>query len=118
MLSFIILRKGKGMKVEDNFKVIENYLCIKMPKEIDHHNAGEISENADYFICHENINSIVFDFEDTEFMDSSGIGILVGRYKKISYFNGNVYAVHASTQIRKILHMSSLQRIIEIVEEK
>ncbi len=111
-------RKGKDMKVEDDFKVIENYLCIRMPKEIDHHNAGEISENADYFICHENVNSIVFDFEETEFMDSSGIGILVGRYKKIICFNGNVYVIHANTQIRKILHMSGLQRIIEIVEDK
>ena len=105
------------MKVEEDFKVIEHYLCIMMPKEIDHHNAGEISERADYFICHEDVNSIVFDFSNTEFMDSSGIGILVGRYKKISCFQGKVFAIHVNTQIRKILHMSGLQRIIEIVED-
>lgn len=106
------------MKVEENFKVIENCLCVRMPKEIDHHNAGDISENADYLLCHEDVNSIVFDFEETEFMDSSGIGILVGRYKKISFFGGKVYIIHASTQIRKIIHMSGLQKIIHVVETK
>ena len=106
------------MKVEENFRVIENCLCIRMPREIDHHNAGEISENADYLLCHEDVNAIVFDFEDTEFMDSSGIGILVGRYKKMNIFGGKVYIIHANTQIRKIIHMSGLQKIIEIVETR
>ena len=105
------------MKVEENFSVIEQYLCIVMPKEVDHHNAEGISRTADEMICHENVTSIIFDFEQTEFMDSSGIGIIVGRYKKIICFGGKVYAIHTSQQIRKILHMSGLQRLIEIVEE-
>lgn len=104
------------MIAEESFKVIEHYLCIKMPLEIDHHNAGDISEKADAFICHEEINAIVFDFSDTEFMDSSGVGILVGRYKKIHYFGGKIYAINVNTQIRKILFMSGLQKIIEIMD--
>ena len=61
---------------------------------------------------------LIFDFSDTEFMDSSGVGIILGRYKKITCFHGKVYAIHANMQIRKILHMSGLQKIIEILEEK
>lgn len=106
------------MKVEEDFKVIDHYLCIKMPREVDHHNAGNIIEQADEMICRREVKNLIFDFSDTEFMDSSGVGIVLGRYKKITCFHGKVYAIHANMQIRKILHMSGLQKIIEILEDK
>ena len=65
----------------ENFKVIDNYLMVKMPEEIDHHQSSYISENADKLIMGEQINNVVFDFEDTKFMDSSGIGIILGYIK-------------------------------------
>ncbi|MGL5260309.1 MAG: STAS domain-containing protein [Lachnospiraceae bacterium] len=105
------------MNVKEDFKVIDDYLCIKMPDEIDHHNAEKISGGADYYILHNNINNIVFDFEDTSLMDSSGIGVIVGRYKKILAFGGKVYVVHANNRIKKIIEMSGLNRIVKIVEE-
>lgn len=106
------------MKVEEDFKVIDHYLCICMPREVDHHNAVGIIQRADEMICKREVKNLIFDFSQTEFMDSSGIGIILGRYKKIACFQGKVYAIHAGMQIRKILHMSGLHRIIEIVEEK
>lgn len=106
------------MRVAEDLKVIEHYLCIYMPEEIDHHNAKEICKRADEMICNEEVKNVVFDFSRTEFMDSSGIGILAGRYKKISCFGGKVYCIHVNMQIRKILHMSGLQRIIQILEDE
>ncbi len=106
------------MRVEEDFKVIDHYLCIKMPREVDHHNAGQIIRHADEMICDREVKNLIFDFSDTEFMDSSGVGIILGRYKKIICFQGKVYAIHANLQIRKILYMSGLQKVIEILEEK
>lgn len=106
------------MTAAEEFKVIDHYLCIKMPKEVDHHNAGKITAQADEMICRSEVKNLIFDFSDTEFMDSSGVGIILGRYKKITCFQGKVYAIHANLQIRKILHMSGLQKIIKILEEK
>lgn len=100
----------------EDFKVIDNYLMIKMPEEIDHHKSGYISERADRYILQDRVDHIVFDFEDTRFMDSSGIGIIMGRYKKISCFGGKIFAIHADRQIRRILHISGLNRIVEIME--
>ena len=60
----------------EQFAVIDNYLCIKMPQEVDHHGAAGIRENADRLLLDEKVRNIVFDFEDTTFMDSSGIGII------------------------------------------
>ena len=46
-------------------------------------------------------------------MDSSGIGVLAGRYRKISCFGGKVYVIHANRRIRKILEMSGIGDIVE-----
>ena len=59
---------------------------------------------------------MVFDFEATKFMDSSGIGLLIGRYRKISCFGGKVYCIHVDRQIKRMLYLSGVYRIIEILE--
>lgn len=100
----------------EDFKVIDNCLMIKLPEEIDHHKSAYISQNADRFILKKEVSHVVFDFEDTRFMDSSGIGIILGRYKKISCFGGKVFAIHADKYIRKILYISGLSKIVEIME--
>ncbi len=100
----------------DEFKVIDNYLMIRLPDEIDHHKSVDISSKADRYILSKQVGNVVFDFERTTFMDSSGIGIILGRYKKISCFGGKVYAVNADNRIRRILMMSGLQNIVEIMD--
>ena len=100
----------------EDFQVIDNCLMIRLPEEVDHHQAGYISENADKHLMREDVHNVVFDFENTHFMDSSGIGIIMGRYRKISCFGGKVYAIHADRQIRRILTVSGLNRIVEILE--
>lgn len=100
----------------EDFQVIDNYLMVRMPEEVDHHKSLYISERADKYILRQQVANVVFDFEDTRFMDSSGIGIIMGRYKKISCFGGRVFAIHADRQIRRILHISGLGKIIEIME--
>lgn len=102
--------------MEENFKVIDNYLMVKMPEEIDHHQSAAISERADMFILHKKINNVVFDFENTVFMDSSGIGIIMGRYKKVSCFGGRVFAVHVNGAIRRIIYLSGLHKVMDILE--
>lgn len=99
----------------EEFQVIENCLMVKLPEEVDHHRAAYICESADRLIVREDVNHVVFDFEDTRFMDSSGIGIIMGRYKKISCFGGKVYAIHADKQIQRILRMSGLNNIVEVM---
>ena len=60
---------------------------------------------------------MIFDFTDTNFMDSSGIGVLMGRYKLVYLLGGEVWAVHPNERIKKILTMSGVTRIIQIYEE-
>lgn len=113
------LRKGNGNMgkiAAEDFQIIDNCLMIRLPEEVDHHGAGFICENADRLLCRKEVCNVVFDFEKTRFMDSSGIGIIMGRYRKISCFGGRIYAIHADRQIRRVLSISGLERIVEVLE--
>ncbi|MDE7323893.1 MAG: anti-sigma factor antagonist [Lachnospiraceae bacterium] len=99
----------------EEFAIIDNYLCIKMPGEVDHHGAASIRECADRLILDDKVKNIVFDFEDTTFMDSSGLGIIIGRYRKISCFGGKVYAINTNERIGRLLKASGMSSIIEIL---
>lgn len=100
----------------DSYAIIENYLMIRMPEEVDHHRAVLISRTADDYIAHSKVVNIVFDFEDTKFMDSSGIGVIMGRYKKISCFGGKVFAINASRRIKQLLAVSGMHKLVTIME--
>lgn len=99
-----------------DFQIIDHCLMVRLPEEIDHHGAGAICEIADRYLLKEEVRNIVFDFERTRFMDSSGIGIIMGRYRKISCFGGRVYAIHADRQIQRIFKVSGLNKVVEILD--
>ena len=88
------------------YQVQENCLTIYLPREVDHHNADR-----------NHIKYVIFDFEKTDFMDSSGIGVIMGRYKTICLIGGEVWAVHANARIKKILTLSGVTKIMQIYEE-
>lgn len=96
------------------FIVKNGDLHIRMPREMDHHQAEQIREEADNVILQGKVKNIVFDFSKTTFMDSAGIGVMVGRYKKISCFGGKVIAVHMNGRIMKMIQLSGMKGMIEI----
>ena len=102
---------------QGQFKIIDDYLCIRMPKEIDHHNAEILSKKVDNYIYGEKVNHVVFDFIDTEFMDSSGIGMIVGRYKKVKAIGGSIYIMCGNNNVRKILEISGVFQFAKICED-
>ena len=100
------------------YQVEENCLTIFLPNELDHHSAEDIRKHADRLIEEQQIRCVIFDFAETNFMDSSGIGVIMGRYKLIYLLGGEVWAVHANERMKKILTMSGVTRIIQIYEEE
>ena len=98
------------------YEVQENCLTIFLPGELDHHNA-EVRKRSDYLIDQNHIRYVIFDFTDTTFMDSSGIGVIMGRYKRIYMLGGEVCAVHTSERMKKILTMSRVTKIMKNYEE-
>lgn len=100
------------------YQVEENCLTIFLPGELDHHNAEEIRKGADKLIEENHIKCVIFDFQETNFMDSSGIGVIMGRCKMVYLLGGEVWAVHANERMKKILTMSGVTKIIQMYEEE
>ena len=100
------------------YLVEENCLTIFLPQEVDHHNAEEIKRESDKLIERKHIKYVIFDFQKTDFMDSSGIGVIMGRYRQIYLLGGEVWAVHSSDRMKKILTMSGVTTIIQLYEEE
>ena len=104
--------------MENRFEIQGNCLIIHLPKEVDHMVSDEIRKESDEIIRRKYIRTITFDFSDTAFMDSSGIGVIMGRYKTICLIGGEIWAVHANQRIRKILTLSGMTKIMQIYEEE
>lgn len=100
------------------FQIKETVLHILMPKEVDHHISAQLKEEADNMIKRNVIDKVIFDFRKTEFMDSSGIGLIMGRYKLIQYVSGQVEIIRANKQIEKILDMSGIGKIVAVNGKK
>ena len=100
--------------------MIENYIkeadrvTYLMPKEVDHHCAGQIIAELDALIEGCGVRKIVFDMKQTEFMDSSGIGVIIGRIKKLKYFNDSSVSVcNMSDRVDKLLKCAGIYTIID-----
>ena len=88
-------------------------LIIHLPKELDHHNCLTLKYETDLLLAENYINRIVFDFSQTEFMDSSGIGVIMGRYKQMSYVGGTVYVYGIGKNVDRIFQMSGLYKLVK-----
>ena len=99
------------------YQVQENCLTIFLPKEVDHHNAEEIRKSADSVIEKNHIKYVIFDFKDTEFMDSSGIGMIMGRYRAMGMRGNCIRVTGVSVYIEKLLHLSGVYKFVEICRE-
>ena len=91
-------------------------LTVHLPSEVDHHTSKNLREQSEQFLDTFDIQRIVFDFSDTDFMDSSGIGLIMGRYKNMRFMGGAVAAVHVNERILRILTLSGIYKVIDIYE--
>lgn len=88
-------------------------LVIHIEGELDHHTAEDIREKVDKIYDRTSCKDMVFDFEQVEFMDSSGIGMIIGRYKNAEKQGGQVFITGMDENIQKIFALSGLQKIVK-----
>ncbi len=103
--------------MEQTYKIEGTKMVFWMPKEIDHHQAKELNARMDQLIEIYQIRELILDFSNTEFMDSSGIGVMIGRSKKIGFYGGRICAMNLSERMGKVFIASGLQQLIEMKED-
>ncbi len=95
-----------------SFEVSNGVMIYYLPRELDHYMAEKLKKSSENVFREEKIKYLIFDFENTEFMDSSGIGLITGRFRKVYDKGGMVYVVNVRPAIDKILNMSGIYRIL------
>lgn len=104
--------------MEQNYEVDGMRMIYHVPLELDHHSATQIRTQIDCMIDGAGIREVIFDFSKTDFMDSSGIGVVIGRHKKLTRYGGCVMAYGMNERIDKLFRASGLNRIVARVEDR
>lgn len=86
--------------------------------ELDHHAAKQIRTKIDDEIMRSGAINLAFDLSKISFMDSSGVGVIIGRYKKISALGGKVYLYGMNENVEKLCRMSGLDRLTVMVSDE
>lgn len=96
------------------FEKVKNCLVVYPEGEIDHHTAEELRQEVDKQFKMSMAKNIIFDFKKITFMDSSGIGMIIGRYKCAHSMGGKLAVTGVSDDLKKIFTLSGLGRIINL----
>ena len=97
--------------MEISARIQNNVLICALSGELDHHSAKEMVETV---IQNRGVKNLIFDFSGLKFMDSSGIGVVIGRYKLVSSLGGQVAIVSQNRVIDRLLKMSGIHKLIPI----
>lgn len=92
----------------------KSILTVKFTEDIDQHIADKLRRKMDDEIEKYIPKKVIFDFSSISFMDSSGIGMILGRYKLVKMLGGNIELINVNKSIKKIFEMSGVTRIILI----
>lgn len=100
--------------MELHFRKKNKTIIIFISGEIDHHTAKELRQKTETICSEMPVRNIIFDFKQVTFMDSSGIGMLIGRYKELQVFGGRIAIAEANPKIREIILLSGLKQILPL----
>lgn len=93
-------------------RIYNNTLYVVLSGELDEFSAQSVRANLDEMFDQEGFNQVIIDLSELEFMDSTGIGVLLGRYKKLKSKNKPIFICNPSSHAEKIFKMTGLYEIM------
>jgi len=94
----------------------DKLLVFKITDEIDDCSVQKIRRKADYEIERYMPRKVIFDFDSVTFMDSAGIGLIIGRYKFTNMLGGKLEVANLTQNVKKIFEMSGILKLIPVTE--
>ena len=88
-------------------------LTVRLKSELDHHAAAEMRGKLDRLLQDRRVQRLVLDLRELKFMDSSGIGFIIGRYKLMARKGGSVAVINAERRMDKIFEMAGLYQLVD-----
>jgi len=106
------------VSLDIHLEIKQEVLCIRLKGELDHHTAESLRSVVSESIEKNNIRHIVLNLEQLTFMDSSGLGVILGRYKQIKQRNGEMVVCAISPYVKRLFDMSGLFKIIRLEQSE
>ena len=97
-----------------SYKIDDGVLEVKLEGEIDHHSAVNVRSDIDELIFDLRPKKVVLDLSEISFMDSSGLGLIMGRYALIKDLGGTLSLRAPTVAVMKILSLAGMERMIKI----
>lgn len=94
------------------------YLFASLTGELDQSTAHQVKTRLTTAITAQDVRHIVFNLQGLTFMDSSGIGIILGRYNQVKQIGGKVFVFGMNPTVNKVFHMAGLAQIITIIDDE
>ena len=91
-------------------------MIILISGEIDHHTSIELRRQTESALAQMGGRNIIFGFEEVTFMDSSGIGMMIGRYKQLQALQGRIAIACANEKIAEIIRLSGLTKLLPVFD--
>ena len=107
---------GRRYEMESKFYEKDKLLVFKITDEIDDHSVQMIRRKADYEIERYIPKRVVFDFDSVTFMDSAGIGFIIGRYKFANMVGAKLELANLTQSVKRIFEMSGILKLIPVAE--
>ena len=107
----------EGQRVDIEIRRMGRALIVSLGGELDLATAAEVKERVDAALAENSkIHHLIWDLENVDFIDSSGLGVLLGRYKQIQARAGKVVALKAVDPVRRLLIMAGMERIMQFAD--
>ena len=98
------------------FQKLDKAIKLPFTDEIDDCSVQKIRRKADYEIERYMPKKVIFDFDSVTFMDSAGIGLIIGRYKFANMLGGKLEVANLTLNVKKIFEMSGILKLIPVTE--
>ena len=96
-----------------NYEIDGGVLTVHLQSELDHRSASGLRGELDKLISDRRIRQLVFDLSRLEFMDSSGIGLVIGRYHQMARRGGRVSVKNADGRVDRLFQMSGIYKLVD-----
>lgn len=103
----------QNARVESEF--CNGMLCFRLTGEIDHHSVVSVREQMDKDIWFYSPSVVVLTLDGIDFMDSSGLGLILGRYTRVRDLQGEMRLENPTPQIEKILRLAGVDKLIPVI---
>ena len=89
----------------------DNKLTVKIAGEIDHHSAADFRKQIDKFINEKKPKKLILDFSEVNFMDTSGIGFIMGRFKITCNLGIKLKVINIPKKLEKLVQISGIKNL-------